>query len=70
MRKKATKTPSTTYEKAMAEAVAEYKAWVASRQKIRYKQVVDYILPITGSDFPLHNARQRQRKIARARGVK
>jgi hypothetical protein len=50
----------------MLEAVAEYKAWVKSRQKVRYKQVIDYILPVTGSDYPLNNAYRR----LRARGAK
>jgi hypothetical protein len=60
------KKTDTSYDRIMAEAVAEYKAWVKSRQKIRYKQVIDYILPVTGSDNPLMNVKQR----LRTRGAK
>ena len=36
---------STTYEKKMAEAVAEYKVWLASKKKVSVKKLLDYTLP-------------------------
>lgn len=39
----------TTYERKMAEAIAEYKAWVQSRKRVSVKQILDHALPVSGS---------------------
>lgn len=50
-RKKHTVSPRqmTTYEQKMAEAIAEYKAWVQSRKRVSVKQILDHALPVSGS---------------------
>lgn len=45
IRKPNIKNPSTTYERKMAEAVAEYKQWVASKQKVSVRKILDFALP-------------------------
>lgn len=40
---------TTTYERKMAEAIAEYKAWVNSRKRVSVKQILDHALPVSGS---------------------
>ena len=40
---------STTYERKMAEAIAEYKAWVNSRKRVSVKAILDHALPVSGS---------------------
>lgn len=39
----------TTYERKMAEAIAEYKAWVQSRKRVSVKAILDHALPVSGS---------------------
>ena len=40
---------STTYEQKMAEAIAEYKQWIKSKQKVSVKAILDHALPVSGS---------------------
>ena len=44
-KKKAIMQTDTSYNRLMAEAVAEYKAWVKSRQRVSVKQILDFALP-------------------------
>lgn len=47
-RKKAVQPTDSSYDRLMAEVIAEYKAWVKSRKRVSVKQILDYTLP-TGS---------------------
>lgn len=38
----------TTYKRKMAEAIVEYRLWVASKKKVSVKAILDHALP-TGS---------------------
>ena len=40
---------STTYERTMQEAIAEYKAWVQSKKRVSVKAILDHALPVSGS---------------------
>ena len=35
----------TTYERKMAEAIAEYKDWVRSKKRVSVKKLLDHTLP-------------------------
>jgi hypothetical protein len=39
----------TTYERKMAEAIAEYKVWMQSKKKVSVKAILDHTLPVSGS---------------------
>jgi hypothetical protein len=44
-RKKAVQPTDSSYDRLMAEAIAEYKAWVNSRKRVSVKHILDYTLP-------------------------